>query len=198
MGICMVGGRSEQEKGAKIIWTHHGRVFNILFHFNTYFMKPLVLAIFLVVFAAGCRKDAASSDAVVAEQNDLPALRLTLADGKRLTGRELSGHTVLVLFQPDCDHCQREAEQIAAFSKSFKNYEVYFISSAPMTEILKFADTYHLNDKPNFHFAETPFDDVVSNLGPIETPSLYIYSGNRKLVQSFNGEVAMEVIVKYL
>jgi cytochrome oxidase Cu insertion factor (SCO1/SenC/PrrC family) len=132
------------------------------------------------------------------QQNDLPAIRLTFPDGKKTTARELGGKTVLVLFQTDCDHCQREAEQIAAYSKSFEQYKVYFISSSPMSEILKFADTYHLSNKPNFYFAETPFDDVVNIIGPIETPSLYIYSTDRRLVQSFNGEVAIEVVVKYL
>ena len=138
------------------------------------------------------------AEVVGVQQNDLPAIRLTFPDGKKTTARELGGKTVLVLFQTDCDHCQREAEQIAAFSKSFEKYKVYFISSSPLSEILKFADTYHLRDKPNFFFAETPFDDVVSIIGPIETPSLYIYSADRKLVQAFNGEVAMEVVVKYL
>lgn len=165
-------------------------------------MNTIIAFVLCCLLLISCKtetKPQESQDAVVdVQQNDLPAIRLTFPDGKKMTGRELVGKTVLVLFQPDCDHCQREAEQIAAFSKSFEQYNVYFISSAPIGEILKFADTYHLAGRPNFFFAETPFDDVVNIIGPIETPSLYIYSQERKLVQSFNGEVAIEVVVKYL
>jgi thiol-disulfide isomerase/thioredoxin len=150
----------------------------------------------------GCGAEKSQTDSVAqvvnVQQNDLPAIRLIFPDGRKINGQDLGGKSVLVLFQPDCDHCQREAEQIAAFSKSFEGYHVYFISSAPVSEIVTFAEKYHLRDKPNFFFAETPFDDVVKSFGPIETPSLYIYSTEKKLVQSFNGEVAIEVVVKYL
>jgi thiol-disulfide isomerase/thioredoxin len=166
---------------------------------NLIFVLTLCLCGLIVL---GCKPETnpkeSPAEVVDVQQNDLPAIRLTFPDGKKTTARELGGNTVLVFFQTDCDHCQHEAEQIAAFSKSFEQYEVYFISSSPLSEILKFAETYHLSDKPNFFFAETPFDDVVNMIGPIETPSLYIYSNDRMLVQSFNGEVAMEVVVKYL
>ena len=163
-------------------------------------MRISVFFILCVLAACTYKKpqDNVQSEVIDVQQNELPSLRLTFADGQKISARDLTGKTVLVLLQPDCDHCQREAQQISEHSKSFDGYKVYFISSAPVTEILEFAGKYGLKGHDNFLFAETPFNDVVESFGPIETPSLYVYSAERKLVEAFNGEVAMEVIVKYL
>jgi thiol-disulfide isomerase/thioredoxin len=169
-----------------------------ILNYENYCMKKVLTWFAITIALASCTKSQNSSDAEQAQQNDLPSIRLTFSDGKKLSGRELPGNSVLVLFQPDCDHCQREAEQIAAFSKSFERYSVYFISSAPVADVVEFGKKYNLTGKSNFFFAETSVDDVLNSFGPIETPSLYIYSDDRKLIQSFNGEVAMEVVVKYL
>jgi peroxiredoxin len=156
-----------------------------------------VIISFLQCETKKTENDVNDSKAIV-EQNDLPNLPLTFADGEKKNAQDLDGNTIIVLFHPDCDHCQREANQIAAFSESFTKYQVYFISSAPITEIVKFGHDYNLAGKPNFKFAQTGFDDVLKSYGSIDTPSLYIYSADKRLKQAFNGETAMEVIVKYL
>lgn len=161
--------------------------------------KMTVVLFILSLFSCATKPAFEQPLAVPAVQiNELPSLRLTLSDRRKLTARELEGKTVLVLFQPDCDHCQREAEQIGKFADAFRDYKVYFISSVPVAEIVTFGEKYGLAGRRNFFFAETPVDDVLNSFGPIETPSVYIYSEQRKLVESFNGEVAVEVIVKYL
>lgn len=131
-------------------------------------------------------------------QNDLPAMTLVFPDGSKQSAKDLPGKSVLVLFQPDCDHCQREAEQIRQHLSGFKDYKLYFISSAPIPDIIKFAEDYQLKDKPNVTFAQTTVNDVINTYGPIESPSLYLYDAHKKLIQSFNGEVAIEVVLKYI
>lgn len=156
------------------------------------------IALLFLVACAKPKEESTSEPEIVVMQNDLPALRLTFPDGQKTSARDLGGNTILFLFQPDCDHCQREAKEVARVADSFSKYKVYFISSAPIAEVVKFGQTYELDTNPNFLFAETPFEDVVNHIGPIETPSIYIYSSERKLIQSFNGEVAIEVVQKYL
>ena len=131
-------------------------------------------------------------------QNDLPDMSITLLDGSLLATKELRGKTILVLFQTDCDHCQREAADIERNLHAFSTSTIYFITSNPMTEIEKFARQYKLNERENVHFAWTSNENILNSFGPIEAPSIYVYSKEHKLVKSFNGEVSVAEVLKYI
>lgn len=131
-------------------------------------------------------------------QNELPSFEAKMMDGKTLRIDELTGKVALVLFQPDCDHCQREAQDIKRNLSGFKDYQLYFISSASDKEIASFAKEYGLAGVKNVFFGRTEAPNIVEAFGPIEAPSLYLYSREGKLIHSFNGEVAIEVVLKYI
>jgi len=130
--------------------------------------------------------------------NDLPALQIQLNDGSNVSVKTLPGKIALILFFPDCDHCQREAAQIQKHIAGFKDYTLYFISSAPFEEINHFASTYQLQNYKNVVFARTEAKNVLNAFGPIETPTIYLYDKNGKLIETFSGEVAIEVVLKYI
>lgn len=130
--------------------------------------------------------------------SDLPAMQVTGLDGRTFPVKSLKGKTVIVMFQPDCDHCQREATQIQENIAAFKPYQLYFITTAASAEIKKFAAEYKLNTYRNVHFGTTTLGDILSTYGPIETPSLYIYNADGRLVKKFNGEANIHVVKKHL
>jgi peroxiredoxin len=134
----------------------------------------------------------------VQEASDVPNLPLTFPNGSQKSARELTGKMALILFQPDCDHCQREAQDIQKHLAAFKDVQLYFISSSSIDEMLEFGKNYGLTGLQNVTFARTGFQDVLNAYGPIDAPSLYLYDANGKLIQAFNGEVAIDVVVKYL
>lgn len=144
------------------------------------------------------QKESASSEMVIPPiVNDLPAMPITLPDGSTFNAKELKGKIILVLFQPDCDHCQHEATEIQANLASFKSYTLYFVSSSPQAENEKFATDYKLKGESNIYFGTTASEHIINNFGPIQAPSVYIYS-DQKLVKEFNGQVDVGVIIKYL
>jgi peroxiredoxin len=129
----------------------------------------------------------------------LPNVQLVGLDGKQFNAQTLKGKkTILILFQASCEHCQNESRQIAERLDKFSKYQLYFISSSPMTEIQKFSVSYKLADQPNIHFARTEGYVIVDNFGPIPAPSLFIYSENGELLNSFEGEMEVDTIIKYL
>ncbi len=137
--------------------------------------------------------------AEVVQENKLPNMKLVKLDGKEFNAKTLLGSkTILILFQPDCDHCQNEAKQIAERLPAFASYVVYFVSSAPLKDIEKFSQEYKLSGKPNIHFATAGFQSIVDNYGPIPAPSIYIYSSTGSIENSFNGEMEIDVVIKYL
>lgn len=131
-------------------------------------------------------------------QNEIPNMAITTLDGKNIMIKKHQGKMILVLFQPDCDDCQREAVQIRDNMEAFSEYSIYFISSASMPEIASFSNDYNLNAFENITFAQTTVQNVINTLGPIPAPSVYIYSNEGKLVKSFNGEVDIKEIKAFL
>lgn len=155
----------------------------------TCLLKHLTFNLSIILLVAAATMD-------VFAQAPAPDLPITLLDGAKTNANRLKGNIVLIMFQPDCDHCQREAEQISAHLQAFTKYTMYFVSSASAAEISKFAKEYKLQ-KPGILFGRAEGNHVVKAFGPIEAPSLYIYVDGKE-VQSFNGEVAIEVVIKYL
>ncbi len=170
-------------------------------------MKTIFALTLLVVLTSCTSKSGANSDpgklASETEQTDsskekAPKFNLTLENGEKTTLDKLPGKIALVLFQPDCDHCQREAEDIKNHIEGFKTFQLYFVSSAPIDEVIAFARKYGLYDRPNVKLGTTTVTDIINTFGPIDAPSIYLYNDDGELIQSFNGEVAIEVVIKYI
>lgn len=166
-------------------------------------MKKIIFVIFLgaLVSQSCSRKSAEEQAAAEASQNvgvsinEQPAMPLTLMDNTQIDVKDLTGKNALIFFQPDCDHCQREAQEFERNLEAFSGTTLYFITSGPIEEIKAFGDTYKLYERPNVHFAYTPALNVLNTYGPISAPSVYVYSADHKLVKGFNGETPIERII---
>jgi len=132
-----------------------------------------------------------------AQVNELPDMTLAMDDGSNLQVKTLKGNTILILFQPDCDHCQREAESIRDFAKEFEKYTLYFISAADMKEIRAFASTYGLAGKGNIRFGATDVATVIKSFGSIPAPSVFIYNSGKQKA-AFKGEAEIGQIINAL
>ena len=130
--------------------------------------------------------------------SQLPNMPLLTTEGAQVNPQSLSGKVVLVLFQPDCDHCQREAEAIHQHLEKFDDYSIYFITYAPMADIQQFARDYQLSGLDNVVFTLSEVQPILDNFGSIPTPSLYIYSDQQQLVKAFEGETPIDKVLAYL
>ncbi len=161
-------------------------------------MKNFLILGVILSFAFSCSTKQKEQVAQKSEVNDLPYLTTSLIDGEKVNLRELPGNSILILFFADCDHCQREAVAIHEKINAFSKYELYFLSSNTEQEIEKFAKDYKLYDQSNVKFGKVDGGKVFQTFGAIPTPSVYIYSAQRKLVKQFNGETNIEEIIKFL
>jgi len=174
------------------------------------FMKKNALVYILIVLAVGigfylfrdkftsAAEDQPLPPAAEVVYNDRPHLPLTNINGTKLNANDITGKSVFIFFQPDCDHCQREAEQIKQNISAFNGYKLYFISDAALPQIAAFAQTYQLADNPAIHFYQTSIADIMRTIGAVQLPSVYIYSAQGKLVKTFNGETPIGWILSVL
>jgi thioredoxin-related protein len=175
------------------------------------FKRSLLILVFFSGIQYSCSSSTKKEEEKMAAQKEvapvaqeqgkkiLPNMRLVGLDAKQFNAQSLKGkRTVLILFQPDCEHCQNESKQIAERLDKFAKYELYFVSTAAIPEIQKFSVDYKLAGKPNIHFAKTEVQQIIDSFGPIPAPSIFIYSENGEQLNSFQGEMEMDVIIKYL
>ncbi len=148
-------------------------------------LLTIVLMIALVACTSEQKKDVQAEPVVI---NELPHLKFTTLDGTATSTRNLETPLVLILFFTDCDHCQREAQDVQKNLELFKGKNIQFISANDMPLIQKFAVEYGLNNEPNVKFGRAESADVYMNFGSIPTPAIYVYSAEKRLVKSFNGE----------
>lgn len=160
-------------------------------------IKKLIGIAVLVALCIPQIKCSSSTKDANGSQNDFPSMTVTSVAGTEVKLKELSGKVVLILFQTDCDHCQRESAAIQQNIGAFKEYTLYFITTTSQQEIETFANSYKLSGYENVHFCKTTGPAILENFGPIDAPSLYIYS-DQKLVKSFNGETPINEILKFI
>ena len=205
----MVGRCSKQKKGNQALWHDYFVVTYLILGVEIFLiMRKRIICLLIMLFAAitfSCDKKPRTESAVedepvnkVVERDDRPPITLRLIDGTNVQVQKLKKKIIIILFQPDCDHCQDEAKQIEKRFDAFRNYELYFVSSEQPEVILQFAKDYQLLNKPNIYFGFVSVDDVVNNFGSISTPAIYIYKETGELVQNFDGLVDIDVVVKYL
>jgi peroxiredoxin len=155
-------------------------------------MKPVLrnfLLIFIIIpFVSGCTKEEKQQSLPQQIINELPHLKFVSLDGTATSTRNLETPLVLILFFADCDHCQREAQEIQKNLQLFKGKNIQFISAEEIPVIQKFSVDYGLNNEPNVKFGRAESVDVYMNFGSIPTPAIYVYAADKRLIKSFKGE----------
>lgn len=166
-------------------------------------MKSLIC--FLVVVSAlmvQCSRTSEHSQTAAPEPassvNELPDMNLVTMDRQIIPARELTGKNILIFFRTECDHCQREAKAISENLDAFGDYQIYFVGTDGHEASRKFAADYGLDGKSNVHFVQTTVNEILDRIGPVSTPSLFIYSNERRLVGHLDGETPIEEILQHL
>src|SRR5438128_12648826 len=73
----------------------------------------------------------------------LPPLQLLLADSiTKYTTADLPKKkpVLIMLFSPDCEHCQHETEQLIAHKEDFKNIHILMVTTLPVYRMKALAD----------------------------------------------------------
>src|ERR1051325_8171179 len=75
----------------------------------------------------------------------IPPMQLLLSDSTtKYTKENIPKKTpvLIVLFNPDCEHCQHEAEEIVAHKKDFQKIQIIMATTYSITRMKEFANKY--------------------------------------------------------
>jgi peroxiredoxin len=201
MGNVVVGGRAEPKQGYSDLWIpFHWLRHSLLCCKNvlSYSMKHLALCLLLLAGCSGDKKALPADAETNAAAKGLPNFTMTTLDGVDIRANSLEGKNILIFYNPDCDHCQRQAQAIRGRIKDFSDWSIYFIAASGETQSRKFASTYDLHEQKNIVFATAGIPEVVREMGSIGTPSIFVYSQEGKLIKQFDGETPVGDILAIL
>lgn len=154
--------------------------------------------VFLFAFCLGLFGTASLS-----AQIQLPAFEFQDLKGEAFTPAQLDANksTFIMMFDPFCDHCQKQAEWIATAADQFQDVQFVFVTLEPeIPYIEEFKEKYfgdsgleHLffvqdvNVGFESYFGYT--DDVVN---------IYLYSPDKARPKYFGEETPADVLLNYL
>jgi len=130
----------------------------------------------------------------------LPAFQFLKLDRTTFSSAQLSAAqaSVIIYFNPDCEHCQYEARAIRDSLHRFAEVNVLLISDEPIARLQAFAKEYDLANQPNIHILYDGERKFKVLFGTSLVPSIFIYNRQQQLVKQFKGETKIEAILKYL
>ena len=127
---------------------------------------------------------------------ELPQFNIRLLDSASIfnTKSITKGRpTVLMLFSPDCSHCQKMTEMLLANIDSLSNIDFYMVSNAHnVADIRKFADKYKLAGYKNIKVVGQDYDFFfLTHYGTKFVPDFALYDSKKKLIKLFESTVTI-------
>lgn len=128
----------------------------------------------------------------------LPPVQLLLTDSvTKFTTEDIPKKmpVLVVLFSPDCEHCQHEAQEMVAAKESFKDIFVLMVSVAPLHQVKTFAINYGLGALPNLVIAKDPSYFLLTYYGIRNFPFMALYNKKGKLIDVLAGSQPIDKVI---
>jgi thioredoxin-related protein len=107
-------------------------------------------------------------------------------------------NTLIMMFSPDCDHCQHQTEDIIKNIEAFKNTQIVMNTVLPFELMKEFSNKYQLQRFKNIIVGR----DVLFFFSPYYrarfTPYLALYNKNGELLYTNDGQVKIETLIAQL
>lgn len=106
--------------------------------------------------------------------------------------------TVIIIFSPDCDHCQHATKELTANIGLFKKTQIVMASPLEFAYIKKFYEEYKIAEHPNIIMGRDPSYFFGTFFRVRSFPAIFVYDKKGNFIQSFDGSVPVEKIAEVL
>jgi thioredoxin-related protein len=131
----------------------------------------------------------------------VPSFKLTrIPDSTYFSKEDLKKKraTMIMMFDPHCEHCQHFVRELAADMDEFKKVQIIMVSPHPYSDLKQFYDDYGLSAYPNIIMGSDP-SYFLGTFYKVRTfPSIFLYNKKGELVKPFIGAVTVGDIAKEL
>ncbi len=132
----------------------------------------------------------------------LPSINVQTIDFKTITNTQLkgSGNLIVVIFNPSCGSCDVVAGMFAKNATKMKNTKVLFMTQPTnsIQDVMDYARKCGLKSSSQYFIGVDKIYsiDKLANYGHM--PLVNVYDRNHKLLKTFNGNVTMNDLKKYI
>ena len=131
----------------------------------------------------------------------VPPFSITkIADSTTFTKANLAKRksTLIFIFSPDCEHCQKETRALIANIKLFKKAQIIMASPLEYHILKKFYDEYKIADYPNIIMGRDPSYFFGTFYNVRSFPAIFLYDKKGNFVKAFDESVPVQKIAQFL
>ncbi len=103
---------------------------------------------------------------------------------------------ILIVFNPECDHCQHETEAIVQNIDKFKDVQIVMATFVSLTDIKKFREKYKLGNYKNIVLGQDTHYFLLSFYQGRSLPYLAFYNKKKSLISTFEGSMPIEQVLE--
>lgn len=161
-------------------------------------MKKILLLFFIICSAI---RSLSQDTALYLQFPTIPLFSIIkVPDSSRFTKYDLKKKkaTILIVFSPDCEHCQHEVNEIKANYKLFKKAQFLMVSPVEYKYIKTFYEEYKMADYPNITLGRDPNYMFGTFYKVRAFPSIFVYDKKGQFVKAFDESVPVKKIADAL
>jgi len=128
----------------------------------------------------------------------VPPLKLLLADSTSyFTKNDLKKNkpVLIIVFNPDCEHCKHETEELIKNIDSLKNIQIVMATMNTIDLMKEFSEKYDLKRFPNITVGKDVQYTLASFYQMHFMPYLAMYNKKGNLLATFEGSMKMEDLI---
>ena len=103
---------------------------------------------------------------------------------------------MMMVFSPECEHCQHEIEEILKNINDFKNIQIVMATMLPIEKVAGFVQKYDLKKYPNIIVGKDQAYMLPAYYNIRNLPFLAFYNKKQDLISVFEGNLGVPKILK--
>ena len=133
------------------------------------------------------------------KDKNIPKFTLNLTTGKSFSNTQIpkTKYTCIIIFSPDCSHCQDEATELTKNADKFKSVFFIWNSYKEMADIKAFSTKYGLDKQSNVIVGRDPEFSIPVFFRPRMTPFVALYA-NGQLLKVYEQGVKVPELLKII
>jgi thiol-disulfide isomerase/thioredoxin len=167
--------------------------YSFIFAFSKFKMKKIVSSLIFSFLGIAL---------LFAQPTALPNFKFNAVSGGVFTKANLKPGlaTVVILFSPDCEHCQQQAQWIREGAAKFQNnVQFMWVSFEENVELIRsFPGKFLSGVKTPMYFLHDPNLEFDKYFGDSQVPTILVYDSKGQLAKAFRSEVEVEKLLPFI
>lgn len=164
-------------------------------------MKKIIASIATLLFVVTAFSQADTTKLPYQKFPTYPPVKLLLTDSLTyFTKADIpkKSAVMIMVFNPECSHCQHETEEIIKHIDEFKDVQIVMVTMMSMADLRTFKEKYKLDQYPNIVATKDPNFFLATFYMLHNLPFLAFYNKKKELISVFEGNLPIEKVLAEL